>query len=116
VDHRVGELRRRVPSDETFLDLTHAPLLHVLAERSGPGYDDVVTPGVFADPADEERFVRLLERDPPAVVIWPRVPFDGMPSRAPSATAPGVTAWIQRHYAKPDFSAPDGLLLTPRTR
>jgi hypothetical protein len=114
LDGRVEELRRRVSDGETFLDLTHAPLLHVLTGRSGPGYDDVVTPGVFADPADEERFVRVLERDPPAVVIWPRAPFDRMPSRSPSATAPRVTAWIQRHHAKPDFSAPHGLLLTRR--
>jgi len=98
IDRSVARIARLTQPDETVLDLTHAPLIHVLAQRRGPGYGDVVTPGVFADPADEEAFVARLERDPPALVLWPTHAFDQMPSRSLEVYAPRVARFVRENY------------------
>lgn len=98
LDRSVDRIARLTPSNRTVLDLTHAPLLYVLADRSGPGYGDVVTPGVFADPENERAFVERLELDPPAMVLWPLEPFDGMPMRSLEIQAPRLSEWIRRNY------------------
>jgi hypothetical protein len=100
IDRSVNRIARLTGPDQTVLDLTHAPLLHVLAGRRGPGYGDVVTPGVFADPADERAFVARLEQAPPELVLWPIQPFDGMPSRSLEAHAPLLTAWVRKNYVR----------------
>jgi len=94
---RIGQLTN---PDDRVLDLTHSPLIYVLANRRGPGYGDVVTPGVFADPIDQRDFVRRLQRDPPALVLWPKQPFDDMPARSIEVHAPLLASWVARHYER----------------
>jgi hypothetical protein len=100
LDRSVLRIRRLVSPDETVLDLTHSPLIHVISGRLGPGLSDVVTPGVFADPERERAFIEHLERNPPALVLWPLQPFDSMPSRGVAVHAPRLAKWVARHYVK----------------
>ena len=113
LDMKVDTIVRSTKPEDTILDLTNAPMIHVLTDRLGPGYGDVVTPGVFANPADEVAFVKRLEQVPPALVLWPRRPFDRMPSRSITLTAPLVTRWVRQRYEKPD-RRPGGYILFPR--
>lgn len=98
IDASVERIRRLSQPDELILDLSHAPLMYVLTDRRGPGYGDVVTPGVFADPDDEQAFVERLERNPPVLVLWPRVPFDGLRERSLDAHAPRLAEWVRANY------------------
>jgi len=98
VDQRVMMLRERTEPDDTILDLSAAPIFHVLAGRPGPGQFDIVVPGTFLDEYEERAFVERLEASPPAVVIAAAKPFDGMRSRATSATAPLVARWLRTNY------------------
>lgn len=109
IDRRVRELAVRVGPGERFLDLGHAPLLHVLSGRRGPGHADVVTPGVFADPEEERRFVERLESAPPVLVLWPDGPFDGLASRSLEVTAPRLSHWVKAHYAPARDAGDPGL-------
>jgi hypothetical protein len=86
-----------------------------VADRSGPGYFDIVMPGTFLDAEEQQEFVRHLESAPPALVVWPREPFDRMPSRGVAATAPTLVAWIRGHYA-PLRTSERYLYLAPRPR
>ena len=70
--------------------------------------------GVFADPADERAFVDRLERDPPALVLWPLEPFDRMPSRSLEVQAPLVTDWVRRHYVPVSANGFREIALVPR--
>jgi hypothetical protein len=115
IDRTVEGIRERTAPGDVILDLTHSPLLYVLSDRAGPGYSDVVSPGVFADPESERAFVRHLEEAPPKLVLWPRKPFDNMPERSLGATAPLLTAWVRRHYEiQEDWTGRDLLLLPKR--
>jgi hypothetical protein len=98
VDERVMTLIEHTRAGDSILDLSAAPIYHVLAERRGPGLFDVVVPGTFLDDAEERRFVERLEADPPAVVVVASKPFDEMRARAVSATAPRVAEWLRTHY------------------
>jgi len=98
IDASVARIRRLSRPDDVILDLSHAPLMHVLTGRRGPGYADVVTPGVFADPEDERRFLERLDRDPPLLVLWPRRPFDGRADRSLDVHAPRLARWVREHY------------------
>ena len=100
IDASVARIQRLTQPDDVVLDLSFAPLMHVLTERRGPGYSDVVTPGVFANPDDERGFVERLERNPPTLVLWPRVPFDGRRDRSLDAHAPTLAKWIRAHYRR----------------
>ncbi len=81
-----------------MLNLSPSPLFHVLAERSGPGYFDVLMPGTFLDEGEERELLAHLEQSPPAAVIWPEHPFDGMPSRSIRRTAPHLARWVEDRY------------------
>ena len=81
-----------------MLNLSPSPLFHVLAERSGPGYFDVLMPGTFLDEGEELELLAQLEQSPPAAVIWPVQPFDGMPSRSIRRTAPHLARWVEERY------------------
>ena len=59
---------------------------------------DVVIPGTFMTPEEEAGFVALLEKSPPALVIWPGRSFDKDPERAVGKTAPQLSAWVRRNY------------------
>jgi len=99
IDAVVAAIREHTAPGDTVLNLAFSPLFHALTGRTGPGGPDVVMPGTFLSAAEEERFLERLRRDPPAAVIWPRHPFDGMPSRHVTRTAPRVAAWVRAHYA-----------------
>jgi hypothetical protein len=106
LDRSVERIVRLTRPDQRILDLTHSPLIYVLARRRGPGFGDVVTPGVFDDPADEREFVDRLKQAPPALVLWPKHPFDGKRSRSLEAHAPLLSKWVADNYVRiggPEF-------------
>ena len=98
VDWCVEHIRRWSRPGDVVLDLSASPLPVVLAERSAPGGNDLIMPGTFLDAREEEAFVARLERRPPALVIWPTLPFDHRRARAVDASAPRVTAWVRERY------------------
>jgi hypothetical protein len=59
-----------------------------------------VTPGVFADPDAEREFIERLKQAPPALVLWPKRPFDDMFSRSVAAQAPLLTRWVWDNYKR----------------
>lgn len=83
---------------DVVLDLSHAPILYVLAERLGPGRRDIVMPGTFYDAEDEQRFLSRLEASRPKLVVWPLRVFDDMSARKLQAIAPQLVAWLGEHY------------------
>jgi len=85
---------------ETILNLSPTPLFHVLTGREGPGWFDLIMPGIFVDETDERWFLERLRADPPAAVVWPKRLFDDMPERAVTAVAPLVTEWVRSHYLR----------------
>lgn len=95
---KIEAIRRLTRPGDTVLDLSNAPLLHAVTGRNGPGYIDVITPGVFMNQDEERRLIARLDAKPPAVVIWPEHDFDWMPSRSIRVTAPLLTAWVREHY------------------
>jgi hypothetical protein len=114
LDRTVKLIAKSTQPGDTVLDLTHGPLIHVLTDRMGPGYGDVVTPGVFADPVDEREFVERLEKAPPALVLWPPRPFDSMPSRSLEASSPLLARWVEQHYERAIRGNLRAIVLTPR--
>jgi hypothetical protein len=98
VDQRVMDLVDLTEPGDTILDLSAAPLFHVLTGRPGPGWFDVVIPGTFLSEDEERAFVERLEASPPALVVTSVRPFDDMRARAASVTAPLVARWVRAHY------------------
>ena len=111
--NRIDSILRHSRPGDTILDLTYSPLLHVVTDRNGPGFIDVITPGVFLNDDEERQLIRLLESRPPALVLLPERDFDRMPSRSLSATAPLVLDWVRAHYAPP-ASNPGDRIWMPR--
>ena len=98
IDRVVSGIQRSSRPGDRILCLAPTPLFHVLTGREGPGYVDVVMPGIFPSDAEETRFLERLEEQPPAAVVWPVRLFDRMPERSVSQTAPRVTGWIRKRY------------------
>jgi hypothetical protein len=98
IDPRVEEIRRWTGPDDRILDMTASPLIYVLSQRRGPGYFDMIMPGTFLNREEELAFLSLLQADPPALVIWPPLPFDRRPDRAVQVVAPVVSRWVLRNY------------------
>lgn len=98
VDPRVDAIRRWTSPDDTILDMTASPLIYVLSERRGPGYFDMIMPGTFLNREEELAFLSILQRDPPALVIWPPLAFDRRAERSVEAVAPVVSRWVRRNY------------------
>jgi hypothetical protein len=98
LDERVLKLIDLSDPGDTVLDLSAAPIFHVLTGRPGPGQADIVVPGTFLDEDEERAFVERLRASPPAVVVASARPFDEMDSRATSATAPLVARWLRTNY------------------
>jgi hypothetical protein len=98
IDRVVKALRESTRPGEIVLNLSPSPLFHVLAERSGPGYFDVLMPGTFLDEGEELEFLARLQQSPPAAVIWPGAPFDNMASRSIRRTAPHLVRWVEERY------------------
>jgi hypothetical protein len=106
-------LRDLTEPGDTILDLSAAPIFHVLTGRPGPGYFDIVIPGTFLDGEEERAFVERLEASPPALVVAAMKPFDEMRSRAVSVTAPLVARWLRSNY-RIDHVRGDYKLWVPR--
>jgi hypothetical protein len=102
VDWTVEHIQRWTRPDDVVLDLSASPLLLVLAGRRGPGGNDLVMPGTFLDEAEERAFLDRLIAHPPALVIWPTLPFDHRPARSVANSAPRVVAWVREHYEERD--------------
>ncbi len=99
--------------DDTILVMAHAPLIYVVAERHSPGYFDVVMPGTFRSPQEQMDFIEHLEEHPPAVVVWPRQPFDNDKSRGLRVTAPLLWHWVSENY-RPRHESPRYRILVRR--
>jgi len=98
IDTYVRQIRRRTGPDDVVLDLSWAPILHPLSGRLGPGYKDVVMPGTFLDPAEEEAFVARLRERPPAVVFRANWPFDLRTEGALRRIAPRLADFVAERY------------------
>ena len=72
----------------------------LLAERRSYGANDIVMPGTFLTSDEETDFVRRVEADPPALVIWSKRPYDRDPAKAVEVTAPRLAAWVLEHYER----------------
>jgi hypothetical protein len=101
-DAQIPIIQEHAKPGDTILVMFHAPLLYVLAERHSPGYHDLIMPGTFRSPEEEQAFLQRLEASPPALVVWPRLNFDRMPSRGIRETAPQIGRWVQRNYQLAD--------------
>ena len=115
IDRKVLEIQELSRPGETILDLSAAPMLHVLTGRTGPGYADLLIPGTFLDAAEEDAFLRRLMREPPSLVIAPVQYFDRMQERAVEITAPRIAHWVRNHYM-PRGDKKLRLLLVPRSQ
>jgi hypothetical protein len=89
-------------------------MLHVASDRLGYGYRDVMMPGTFVSGDEEVRFVRLLEANPPALVLWPLRVFDAMPERSIRRSAPRVVKWVLARYEMRAFDDEIAILLPIR--
>lgn len=98
IDWVVGQILRRTGPGDIVLDMSWAPLVHVLAGRDGPGGHDIIMPGTFLDAVEERDFIARLERNPPKLVIWPTQAFDRREDRRPGRYAPALVAWVRARY------------------
>lgn len=99
IDWVVGEMLRRTRPGDIVLDLTSSPMVHVLADRNGPGGADIIMPGTFLDAEEERVFIERLERNPPKLVLWPTKPFDHHPSdRRFAVFLPVLADWVRTRY------------------
>jgi len=114
LDRAVEVIRARTDPTQPILDLSSSPILYVLSERRAAGHHDVFMPGTFLDEAEEIRAIEALRRDPPALVVWPEHPFDGMESRAVNVLAPKLARWVADHYQFDPETTSFFLLLVPR--
>lgn len=111
---RVDKIREWSQPEERILDMTASPMLHVASDRLGYGYRDVMMPGTFVSGDEEVRFVRLLEANPPALVLWPLRVFDAMPERSIRRSAPRVVRWVLARYEMRAFDDEIAILLPIR--
>ena len=102
LERLVGVIQQSTDPDDRILDLSASPLLYALSGRRSVGEFDVIMPGTFLNASEEARFVARLEKDPPALVIWPGWPFDSDRDRGIQKTAPLLSRWALQHYAPRD--------------
>jgi hypothetical protein len=113
LDRKVRTIRESTRATDTILDLSASPIIYVLTGRAGPGYSDIVMPGTFLSAEEEQAFIERLEKSPPALVVWPMIPFDERPARSPIRTAPRLWRWVQERYEV--SGGPDAyMLMTPK--
>jgi len=110
---RLRLLREITEPGERILDLSSSPFWHVMTGRPGYGEYDVVMPGTFRTPAEEQRFLRRVRQLPPAAVIWPRWVFDRMLERSIAVTAPRLVQWVNLHYRDVGYG-PRYVILAPK--
>ncbi len=110
---KIKTIQRWARPDEIVLDMSSEPLFHVLADRVGPGYSDILMPGTFLTEAEELDFLERLQSKPPALVIWPQRDFDKLPDRGLVSIAPQVARWVHENY-EPRGRGPRHLFLRPK--
>ena len=98
IDRKALQIRQWTEPGDVILDLTWSPMLYVLTGRMGVGYSDIIMPGTFMDDEEEKAFLRRLRESPPDLVVWPHIPFDRMPERGLSYTAPRIVRWVRQNY------------------
>jgi hypothetical protein len=98
IDEVVRAIVRVTRPDDVVLDMTGAPLFHLLTGRRGPGGIDVISPGIFLSPEEEKAFVARLRTAPPAVVLWPSRAFDRKADRSIDRIAPELSTWVRGAY------------------
>lgn len=86
------------PPDARILDLSVSPMYLVLANRRGYAAPDIIMPGIFLSPEEERDFIDRVKRDPPALVIWSKKPFDRDPEKSVEVTSPELAAWVKANY------------------
>ena len=86
------------PPDARILDLSVSPMYLVLANRRGYDAPDIVMPGTFLTPEEERAFMDQVKRNPPALVIASKKPFDRNPEKAVSVTFPELHEWVEANY------------------
>ncbi len=111
---RVNKIVEWSKPGERILDMTASPMLHVASGRLGYGYRDVMMPGTFVTGEEEVRFVRLLEANPPPLVLWPLRVFDQMPERSIRRSAPRVVKWVLPRYEMRAFDDDIAIMLPVR--
>jgi len=115
LDRQVRRIRQATGPGDRILDLSWSPILHPITGRLGPGYSDVVMPGTFLEPSEEEAFLRPLRERPPALVIRPRWGFDMREDGTLRHVAPKLAAFVAEGYA-PVARDRGYVLLAPRER
>ena len=105
IDGLIPVIQENASPTDTILVMAHAPLIYLLANRHSPGYFDVVMPGTFRTVREQTDFIGHLEAAPPAVIVWPRKPFDNDEDRGLPKTARHVGAWVGRNYRSIHHSA-----------
>lgn len=100
IDRTTKLLRQVTRPGDTILNLGPTPLFHLLSDRLGPGYYDVIMPGTFLGEEDEAWFLDHLRKHPPAAVVWPQRKFDNMKSRSIQRIAPRLTSWVMTNYRR----------------
>lgn len=114
VDPLVRVLRELSEPGDVLLDLSAAPLIHVLTGLPGMGELDLLMPGTLLDAEEESAFLERIASAPPALVLVPRGAFDGRPERAVWETAPRIFAWVQEHFVR-HRELRDYFVLVPRS-
>ena len=99
VDEQIQQIQRWTRPGDTILDLSASSLFYVLSNRMGPGQADVIMPGTFLDASEERGFLRVLDANPPALVIFPGWIFDERKDRAVQRSSPLLWQWVKARYA-----------------
>lgn len=113
IDRKVRAIRMWTQPEDRILDVSASSLVYVLSERRGPGYADVLMPGTFLSDEEELAFLRRLQGEPPALVVWPAKHFDEDPERSIVRSAPRVARWVRQNY-EPKGRRDHFLLMVPR--
>ena len=94
----VGLVRRKTLPEDQILNLGPTPAFHLLTERTGPGYSDLIMPGTFFSEPEQISFLQRLREAPPAAIIWTEEDFDGYPDRSIEHSAPRIADWVRANY------------------
>ncbi|MDG2051239.1 MAG: glycosyltransferase family 39 protein [Myxococcota bacterium] len=115
VDEQIRQIQQWTQPGEIILDLSASSLFYVLSDRVGPGHADIIMPGTFLDPAEERDFLKLLDANPPALVIFPGWIFDERKDRAVQRSSPLLWQWVKARY---DLAGPYErfVLMLPKER
>lgn len=112
IETRWETLRRVTKPGDTILDLSAHPGYHLLVDRRGVGGQDLIMPGTFLTPEEEDAFLERVKAAKPAAVLWPPKPFDEREERDIWVTAPKIAAWVVENYELTQYTRE--FILVPR--